>query len=60
MNFPETTELENKIENINYYELKARIDQAPIQSERDFWFAIYDRAIQLRQKKIINENNFVI
>ncbi|WEV41286.1 hypothetical protein [Lactobacillus sp. ESL0681] len=59
MHLTGTNELEQKIKNIDYTEVKAKIESAVDQDERDFWFSIYDRALQLRQKDIINKQEFV-
>lgn len=59
MSFTETTALENQIKKLSYDEIKGRIDQATNQNDRDFWIAIYDRALQLRQKDIINSKKFI-
>ncbi|MDF7683791.1 hypothetical protein PT287_09800 [Lactobacillus sp. ESL0679] len=59
MNFTETAALENQIKKLSYDEIKDRINQADNQNDRNFWFAIYDRALQLRQKDIINAKEFI-
>lgn len=59
MNFTKTSALENQIKKLSYDEIKGRIDQASNQNERDFWFSIYDRALQLRQKDVINNKEFI-
>ena len=49
-----TTDLDNKIASLNDKELLARMSEAKNKEERNFWNTIYNRALQLRQSKIIN------
>ncbi|MCI7590574.1 MAG: hypothetical protein SPG45_01380 [Lactobacillus johnsonii] len=53
MNFTATNKLENEIIKLDGKEIQDRILNAKNQNERDFWVAIQDRALQLRQGKVI-------
>ena len=54
-----TTDLDNKIASLNDKELLARMSEAKKKEERNFWNTIYNRALQLRQSKIINMSEFI-
>jgi len=54
-----TTDLDNKIASLNDKELLARMSEAKNKEERNFWNTIYNRALQLRQSKIINMSEFI-
>lgn len=58
MDFSATNKLDQEIAKLNGLEIQKRIDQAETQSDRDFWVKIQDRALQARQKKVI-EGDFI-
>lgn len=59
INMKATTDLDNKIASLNDKELLARMSEAKNKEERNFWNTIYNRALQLRQSKIINMSEFI-
>lgn len=58
MDFSATNKLDEEIAKLNGHEIQERIDKAKTQNDRDFWVKIYDRALQARQKKVI-EGDFI-
>lgn len=58
MDFSATNKLDQEIAKLNGLEIQERIDHAKTQNDRDFWVKIQDRALQARQKKVI-ESDFV-
>lgn len=58
MNLSATQKIDKEISELNDAEIKKRIEMSKNQNDRDFWIAIQDRALQARQKKII-EGKFI-
>ncbi|GAA3635467.1 hypothetical protein GCM10022297_12720 [Lactobacillus hamsteri] len=54
MNFDQTNKIDKEIEKLDDRELQARINESKNQAERNFWKALQDRALQARQRKVIN------
>ncbi|MCO6534117.1 hypothetical protein [Lactobacillus sp.] len=52
-------QLEEDIKNVNYDQINKMIDNSTNQVDTNFWLAIRDRALQLRQKQIINRKDFI-
>lgn len=56
MNFDQTNKIDKEIGKLDDLELQARINNSKNQIERNFWKALQDRALQARQRKVINGN----
>ncbi|MCO6532071.1 MULTISPECIES: hypothetical protein [Lactobacillus] len=52
-------QLEEDIKNVDYDQINKMIDNSTNQVDTNFWLAIRDRALQLRQKQIINRKDFI-
>lgn len=52
-------QLEEDIKNVDYNQINKMIDNSTNQVDTNFWLAIRDRALQLRQKQIINRKDFI-
>lgn len=52
-------QLEENIKNVDYDQINKMIDNSTNQVDTNFWLAIRDRALQLRQKQIINRKDFI-
>ncbi|MCX8724859.1 hypothetical protein [Lactobacillus sp. B4007] len=52
-------QLEEDIKNVDYDQINKMIDNSNNQVDTNFWLAIRDRALQLRQKQIINRKDFI-
>lgn len=52
-------QLEDDIKNMSYDEIDKMIDNSTNQVDTKFWLTIRDRALQLRQRQIINRKDFV-
>lgn len=52
-------QLEEDIKNVDYEQINKMIDNSTNQVDTNFWLAIRDRALQLRQKQIINRKDFI-
>lgn len=54
MNFDQTNKIDKEIEKLGDRELQERINESKNQAERNFWKTLQDRALQARQRKVIN------
>lgn len=52
-------QLEENIKNMNYDQINKMIDNSTNQVDTNFWITIRDRALQLRQRQIINRKDFI-
>ncbi|WP_294830525.1 hypothetical protein [uncultured Lactobacillus sp.] len=52
-------QLEEDIKNMNYDQINKMIDNSTNQVDTNFWITIRDRALQLRQRQIINRKDFI-
>lgn len=52
-------QLEEDIKNVDYDQISKMIDNSTNQVDTNFWLAIRDRALQLKQKQIINRKDFI-
>lgn len=52
-------QLEKDIKNVDYDQISKMIDNSTNQVDTNFWLAIRDRALQLKQKQIINRKDFI-
>ena len=52
-------QLEEDIKNMNYDQINKMIDNSTNQVDTNFWLTIRDRALQLRQRQIINRKDFI-
>lgn len=52
-------QLEEDIKNMNYGQINKMIDNSTNQVDTNFWITIRDRALQLRQRQIINRKDFI-
>lgn len=52
-------QLEEDIKNVDYDQINKMIDNSTNQVDTNFWLAIRDRALQLKQKQIINRKDFI-
>ncbi|WEV39974.1 hypothetical protein OZX56_08255 [Lactobacillus sp. ESL0684] len=59
INFKATEDLDKRIAKLNDDELSERISEATDPEDKKFWNTIYNRALQLRQAKIINAKEFI-
>ncbi|WEV37636.1 hypothetical protein [Lactobacillus sp. ESL0677] len=59
MNFKETNDLDKKIVKLNEDEIIERMAESTNPEDKNFWNTIYNRALQLRQQKVINTKEFI-
>ncbi|WP_187159418.1 hypothetical protein [Lactobacillus helsingborgensis] len=52
-------QLEEDIKNVDYKQINKMIDKSTNQADTNFWITVRDRALQLRQRQIINRKDFI-
>ncbi|TWU79276.1 hypothetical protein [Lactobacillus johnsonii] len=59
MNFEKTNKIEKEIANLPVKELEERIENANNDIDKRFWLTLKNRRLQYRQRKIINQKEFI-
>ncbi|PAB54616.1 hypothetical protein A3Q05_06485 [Lactobacillus johnsonii] len=59
MNFEKTNKIEKEIANIPVKELEERIENSNNDIDKRFWLTLKNRRLQYRQRKIINQKEFI-
>lgn len=59
MDFEKTNKIEQEIVNLPVKELEERIENSNNEIDKRFWLALKNRRLQYRQRKVINQKEFI-